>query len=78
MNCYRVVIFDEHQKVLISKVVTSEEAMQTVAGRISVVIHMHHAPFTVNVTEYIHDSMSVLDFMARLNAALEQMSLGGG
>ena len=78
MNCYRVVILDENKKVLISKIVTDEGPKETIADRVQIVIGMHRAPFTVNVTDYIHENMTCFDFMAYLNTALKEMSLRGG
>lgn len=75
MNSYRVVIFDENQKVLISKVVTDADTKENITSRIKMVIDMHNAPFTVSVTDYIHETMSVFDFAALLNTALEEMRL---
>ena len=75
MNCYRVVIFDENQKVLISKIVTDEGPRENIATRVKSIIDLNKAPFTVNVTDYIHESTSVLDFMTYLNTSLREMSL---
>ena len=75
MGCYRVVIFDERKNVLISKIVTDEGPKEDIARRIGVVIGMHGAPFTVSVTDYEHETLSVLGFMDCLDSALSMMSL---
>jgi hypothetical protein len=77
VKCYRVVIFDENQKVLISKVVTAEEetTMGAIAERMRIIVNMHKAPFTVSVAEYVHDSMTIFEMMQYLNTALNEMSL---
>ena len=75
MNCYLVAIVDENQKTLISKVVHTEEQKDTIAERVRIVVNMHHAPFTVAVSNYIHDTMTVLDFLEYANTALNEMSL---
>jgi len=78
-HLYRVVVFDENKKVLISKVVTADaETAASITLRIVAVIEMYHARFTVHVTDYIHDNMSVMDFLDFLSTALEEMSLRGG
>jgi hypothetical protein len=79
MSCYRVVILDENQKVLISKVVTADAdtTEETIANSIRAVIKMHGAPFTVSVSKYASNCTSVSDFMAYLNTALGEMSLRG-
>ena len=77
MNCYRVSILDENQKVLISKIVTDEGPKEIIAVRVKAIIDMHGAPFTVNVTDYIHDTRTVFDFVDYLHTALTEMSLRG-
>jgi hypothetical protein len=77
MTCYRVVVLDENQKVLISKIVTDEGPKEVIADRIQVIIGLHRAPFTVSVTDYIHESMNCFEFMKYLHTALSEMSLRG-
>jgi hypothetical protein len=50
MKSFRVVVLDEDQKVIVSRIVTVDVVTrEAIADRIRAIFQMHDAPYTVNV-----------------------------